>query len=925
MIEPGKEIFKDYILKKHIGEGGFGRVYLVKSKIGKAFALKILFKGAVGEKRGVESVIKIRSNRLVNVLDFGETVDGDFCVLMEYVRDTFAPVLEKKLEEKTARHYFREILEGLKVLEKNNIIHRDIKPSNLFIHEQLVKIGDFGTAKYTSGETSTKTRLLGTIKYCAPECFQNYFAFSVDQWAASVIFYRMLTGKFPFEGDNYAAIMGALMMKAPDLSIVPEKYVPFFQLCFEKETGNRFSDTQEMIRAFDKTESVQQNIQEYETRIKVLEGQLEQAKEQLDKPRIQGDYIKIEGGRDVSLAKDQAEIAIADSSLEIAELRKEIERLKAQNNGQAGKTVAQGNNLQGVIQAGTVQKVEQHFHAAPGSDGAKVVPEKQKERTPDKAKPVKKPVAKKPESEAPPAETKPVTESNAQEIERDGSRFIAKNDGTVSDTKTGLMWAAKDNGYPINWQDAKKYCKAYRGDNEYSNWRLPTIRELEELYKAKTKSIKLTSPHQWIWSSEIKKDGSLAARFTFMMGGCYWDDCPDYSTSRRVLPVRGGNLKMSVDEQKTLTPDSLKPIKKPVSKGPLVKASPAETKPVSESKAHEIKRDGRFIAYNNGTVLDENTGLMWAEKDNGKDIKWKDAKRYCESYRGGEHSDWRLPTLDELEWLYVAKIKLIKITRVFFVWKWVWSSEFKETKDGSRVAYFTFGTGGRYWLHPDDYNRSVLPVREGNFKKKVDQPTPDKPKKVKEKLNSFGSGSISGKKNRLRVLSILISILVVLGLVWWKMPKIDEEKPITITKKPKSVTTSTMPGVKPGVKEIVRDGHFIAYDDGTVLDEKTGLMWAVEDNGQDIDWKNAKLYCEEYQGGGYSDWRLPTIKDLKGLYDAGIRKPQEGIISISGWGVWSSETSGSSAAYFNFDDGNEYQSTQSDSNDYRVLPVRGRN
>jgi len=49
----------------------------------------------------------------------------------------------------------------------------------------------------------------------------------------------------------------------------------------------------------------------------------------------------------------------------------------------------------------------------------------------------------------------------------------------------------------------------------------------------------------------------------------------------------------------------------------------------------EIGKDGRFIAYAEGTVGDTRTGLMWAAKDNGADINWQHAKSYCENYRGG--------------------------------------------------------------------------------------------------------------------------------------------------------------------------------------------------------------------------------------------------------------------------------------------------
>ncbi len=68
--------------------------------------------------------------------------------------------------------------------------------------------------------------------------------------------------------------------------------------------------------------------------------------------------------------------------------------------------------------------------------------------------------------------------------------------------------------------------------------------------------------------------------------------------------------------------------------------------------AGEKARDSRFIAYNNGTVIDTLTKLMWAAKDNGENINWADAKSYCENYRGGGYTDWRMPTQDELAGLY---------------------------------------------------------------------------------------------------------------------------------------------------------------------------------------------------------------------------------------------------------------------------------
>ncbi len=66
-----------------------------------------------------------------------------------------------------------------------------------------------------------------------------------------------------------------------------------------------------------------------------------------------------------------------------------------------------------------------------------------------------------------------------------------------------------------------------------------------------------------------------------------------------------------------------------------------------------------------------------------------------------------------------------------------------------------------------------------------------------------------------------------------------------------------------------RGERFVSRGDGTVIDTRTGLQWAAQDNGSDIDWTGAKRYAEDLTLGGYSDWRLPTPDELDGLYEAG--------------------------------------------------------
>lgn len=134
-------------------------------------------------------------------------------------------------------------------------------------------------------------------------------------------------------------------------------------------------------------------------------------------------------------------------------------------------------------------------------------------------------------------------------------------------------------------------------------------------------------------------------------------------------------------------------------------------------------------------------------------------------------------------------------------------------------------------------------------------------------------------------------------------------------------------------KEIARDGNFIAYDNDTVLNKQTKLMWAAKDNGSDVNWANAKKYCENYRGGGYTDWRMPIQNELIGLYDAaktykadcGFDVHLTKLIRLTCIFVWASNTFDSEAAsvYLGADyDAQPFMVKQSTVKNYRVLPVR---
>jgi hypothetical protein len=122
--------------------------------------------------------------------------------------------------------------------------------------------------------------------------------------------------------------------------------------------------------------------------------------------------------------------------------------------------------------------------------------------------------------------------------EKRWGRFKANGDGTVTDTKTGLMWAAKDSGHGLSWANAKQYCATFSAGG-HKDWRLPTQDELVSLYDKQeghenlyhTPLIRFSG---WCpWASETR--GSEGAWFHFAYAARNFGTCVDGSPA---VPVR---------------------------------------------------------------------------------------------------------------------------------------------------------------------------------------------------------------------------------------------------------------------------------------------------------------------------------------------------------------------------------------------------
>jgi hypothetical protein len=115
-------------------------------------------------------------------------------------------------------------------------------------------------------------------------------------------------------------------------------------------------------------------------------------------------------------------------------------------------------------------------------------------------------------------------------------------------------------------------------------------------------------------------------------------------------------------------------------------------------------------------------------------------------------------------------------------------------------------------------------------------------------------------------------------------------------------------------------------NDNYWVDASTGLMWTAADNGSGLSWSQATRFCRELTLGGFTDWTLPSIDDLQGLFERGpstsgydIRGP----IKLTGW-QWS-KTPGSQAGEgwaLDFGDGGRASVAAGDSGLNRALCTR---
>jgi len=226
-LELEGEQIDDYSIVETLGEGAYSRVYKARhNDWNDLVALKLLKQETkdpemlARTKREIEIGLELKHPNVVKMFAFG-TYHGSPYIVTEFVPGRpLDEVLKKEGPFPLARacHIIEQLALGLEHAHSKGVIHRDLKPGNLFLtSDDQLKILDFGLARIVdSDQKLTKTgQALGTPVYMSPEQVRGRVSPASDYYAMGIIFYELLLGSPPFEGESAMVILSAHAFQKP--------------------------------------------------------------------------------------------------------------------------------------------------------------------------------------------------------------------------------------------------------------------------------------------------------------------------------------------------------------------------------------------------------------------------------------------------------------------------------------------------------------------------------------------------------------------------------------------------------------------------------------------------------------------------------------------------------------------------------------
>jgi serine/threonine protein kinase len=260
MEEPLRKI-GPYNLVNKLGHGTFGVVWLAEKQTAIAttrFALKLPRDEDIdfdAFRREADIWVQASGHPNVLLLIDADVYDGQVVIVSEYAPDGSleswrerhggrAPSVEKACE------MMEGVLEGLAHLHGRRIIHRDLKPDNILLQGRTPRLADFGISRVLRSSSHVTKNISGTFVYMAPEAFDGKRDEQTDIWAVGVILYELLAGRLPYDQQDTASLIGAIVRHDPPVlpeGLVPEGVRRVVMKALERDRARRYKSAAEML------------------------------------------------------------------------------------------------------------------------------------------------------------------------------------------------------------------------------------------------------------------------------------------------------------------------------------------------------------------------------------------------------------------------------------------------------------------------------------------------------------------------------------------------------------------------------------------------------------------------------------------------------------------------------------------------------
>lgn len=252
---------RNYEIVRKLAHGEIATVYLARQRNSQQqIVLKVLHQvadsstGRILDRflREYELVARLDHPNVVRIHDFGVADDHAY-IAMEYCGGgSLKRRIGAGMDRYEAYRLMRDIAGALGVLHAAGILHRDLKPTNvLFRDDGSLALIDFGLAKQVAlqAEVTGAGAIFGTPYYMSPEQGHGE-AVDVrgDIYSLGVIFYEMLTGSKPFDGDTaMAVIVKHRQAPIPGLPMSLREFQPLIQRMLAKQPAERFPNVEELL------------------------------------------------------------------------------------------------------------------------------------------------------------------------------------------------------------------------------------------------------------------------------------------------------------------------------------------------------------------------------------------------------------------------------------------------------------------------------------------------------------------------------------------------------------------------------------------------------------------------------------------------------------------------------------------------------